>query len=148
MNKTEFEKALNEIGYHTKPLFDYATAIHKYDVKFPVALVSNTYKNSMTTNEMSVIPDELFDVLIEYAKTPIDNRVEQKFYKVTLKDISGATQIIGYDVDEDAYKTFPIDTLFVSETRVIFSLTQEQVDNLPAMYNPRMGFTTAEEVAK
>ncbi len=82
MKTSEFIKRVEELGYLvTKQTTRYV--IEKSvseELANYVADVDLRYRNTIRTN--SVENDELLDLIVEYAKTPLDEREEEKKFRV------------------------------------------------------------------
>lgn len=146
MLTSEFKEELEDLGYKTtkmQAMGDCLLVVAGSGMSIPLVVISNRAKNSFSTNEMSEISDDLFDLVVEYASTPIGEReeaeVEGDVFLVTYKDIQGET--VAITTDESG------DYILVSEwSEEIPALTEEQVDALPEKYQPMNGFVKARKL--
>lgn len=146
MLTSEFKEELEDLGYKTtkmQAMGDCLLVVAGSGMSIPLVVISNRAKNSFSTNEMSEISDDLFDLVVEYASTPIEEReeaeVEGDVFLVTYKDIQGET--VAITTDESG------DYILVSEwSEEIPALTEEQVDALPEKYQPMNGFVKARKL--
>lgn len=80
MKTSEFIKRVEELGYVTDKDNWYVYVRNK---RFTVAMVSETRVNAIEANlRHADIPNKLFDLIVEYAKTPLDEREEEKKFRV------------------------------------------------------------------
>lgn len=146
MLTSEFKEELEDLGYKTtkmQAMGDCLLVVAGSGMSIPLVVISNRAKNSFSTNEMSEISDDLFDLVVEYASTTIEEReeaeVEGDVFLVTYKDIQGET--VAITTDESG------DYILVSEwSEEIPALTEEQVDALPEKYQPMNGFVKARKL--
>ena len=83
MKTSEFIKRVEELGYVTDKDNWYVYVRNK---RFAVAIVSETRVNAIEANlRYADVPNKLFDLIVEYAKTPLEDREEEKRYKVRCK---------------------------------------------------------------
>lgn len=111
----------------------------------PMVIVSNTKKNSLAINELATISDELFDVIIEFTSTEIEDREEEEEedrYSVYFYDVDGDKWYLGYNTHTETYSNVH----WSDYEEMDDYLTTEQVDNLPERYHPDSGFTDIENV--
>lgn len=146
MLTSEFKEELSDLGYKTtkmEAMGDCLLVVAKGGMALPLVVMSNRAKNSFSTNEMSEISDDLFELVVDYASTPIEEReeveVEGDVFLVTYKDINGET--VAITTDESG------NYVLVSEwSEVIPALTEEEVDALPEKYQPLNGFVKARKL--
>lgn len=149
MLTSEFKEELADLGYKTtkmEAMGDCLLVVAKGGMKLPLVVMSNRAKNSFSTNEMSSISDSLFELLVEYASTPIEEREEveeeeSNTYLVTFEDITGEQVAITTDSSGN-YITVLRGRW--SETPV---LTEEELDNLPDSYQESNGFVDVEQIS-
>lgn len=148
MLTSEFKEELEDLGYKTTKMQAMGDCLLVVNgegtgMNIPLVIISNRAKNSFSTNEMSEISDELFELLVEYASTPVDERVDEErepLFVVTFTGIDG--EVTAIEVDEDGeYSTVTQD-----DWDDIPMLTQEEVDSLPTQYHPNKGFTKIKQV--
>lgn len=88
MKTSEFIKKVEGMGYKVEKVDNISIAIG-LDIggfgNLTLAKVGLGSKNVLTTNNSTSIDEILFDLVVEYAKTPIEDREEPKLYYVRLK---------------------------------------------------------------
>lgn len=84
MDTNEFIKRVEDLGYKTLNNVD---RIIIHDDYSSIATVYNTKVNTLNTVWDEFVSDELFDLLAEYARTPIDEREGQPKYYWKLKGL-------------------------------------------------------------
>ena len=83
MKTSEFIKQVEELGYVTDKDNWYVYVRNK---RIPVAIVSETRVNAIEANcRYADVPNKLFNLIVEYAKTPIEDREEENKYLVRCK---------------------------------------------------------------
>lgn len=144
MLTSEFKEELGDLGYKTTKMeaMGDCLLVVGSGMGIPLVVISNRAKNSFSTNEMSNISDTLFELLVEYASTPIEEREvveEEDVYLVTYKDINDET--VAITTDESG------DYVLVSEwSEEIPVLTEEEINALPEKYQPLNGFVEVEKL--
>lgn len=111
----------------------------------PMIIISNTKKNSLAINELATVSDELFDRVIEFTTTEIEDREEEEEedrYSVYFFDVDADKWYLGYNTHTGAYSNIHWSDYEEADD----SLTGEQVANLPERYHPDNGFTDIESV--
>lgn len=90
--------------------------------------VDNRVTNVMDSDFSFTIPNELFDLLVEYSKTPIKERYEAKKYRLHLIGMEDeGIFYLNFDrVDKDIFFNDGDD---VASNQTIF--TEEEINNLP-----------------
>ena len=83
MKTSEFIKQVEELGYETDKINRY---IYIKNKGITVAYVRETRVNTMDTNyQYGDVSYYLFNLIIEYAKTPLEDREEEKKYYIKPK---------------------------------------------------------------
>ena len=76
MKTSEFIKRVEELGYETDKDNWYVYVRNK---RSTVAIVSETRVNAIEANcRYADVPNKLFDLIVEYAKTPLEDREERE----------------------------------------------------------------------
>lgn len=85
MKTKEFIKSVEELGYKTQV---YLKTIRIVDKGCFVAAVDLTKRFTIETTFISrpLINEKLFDLIVEYARTPVDEREEEKYYLVKFSE--------------------------------------------------------------
>lgn len=135
MKTSQFKEIVENLGYKvdSEGLFSCTAIKSSEGGTMPVAIVSNRVHNSMSTNESTYIQDSLFDAIVEYAKTPIEDRKDRKFM-VWFTNLDGEKRYIFKT--EDGYGTCIFER----------KMSSEEVNGLPDRYKPENGFTTLTEI--
>lgn len=82
MKTSEFIKRVEELGYQIKRV-DYNKTIEVFEGQKYHGCVTEKGINVVRTN--NAIPNVLFDLMVEYAKTSIEDREEPKRYRIRPK---------------------------------------------------------------
>lgn len=106
MKTKEFIKRVEELGYDAKKANNTThILIHVDWFKTPI-YVGTKQKNKINTDNL-IVPDELFDLVVEYARTPIDEREEQTKYYWKVKGLGNKAEHTFY------FKYNPYDALWL-----------------------------------
>ncbi len=132
MKTTEFINKFKELGLG----YDVTMSSDKRHLQISkssaiFATVSTLDTNSINTGFVYTVSPELFDLIVEYAKTPIEEREEQKKYYLKLK-----TNII----TDGTYLCRRLDKYyFISNNAKLPMIkdifTQQEIDELKKQYN-------------
>lgn len=91
MKTSEFIKAIKKLGYYPKEYNAIIKIAKSQSVPYVYADVATKHRNALRTDYFpfaeltSEKQAELFDVLIEYARTPLEEREEEKVYRLRHK---------------------------------------------------------------
>ena len=131
MKTNQFIKEIKSMGFDVKELH-YNLAIYEGN-EFTLAHVSKKEVGVLATDFPHFYRLEhdrklrLLDLLIEYAKTPIEDRVEEEKFKLKQKGISGKYLIWIPELDKYTTGSSPF-----SNVEGVF--TQSEIDDMPECY--------------
>lgn len=83
MKTKEFIEKVNKLGYKVKKV-ELGTKVYAEIESCTVALVNEDFNNMVDLSYLSDMSDELFDLIVAYAKTPLEERKPAKRYMVKL----------------------------------------------------------------
>ena len=131
MKTNEFIKAVEELGFTTL-VKEYSIRVDNYDGSILIYVRKDLPLVLETIWSMGV-PEELFDLAVEYAKTPIDEREEPKKYHLRHKYLTGYG---GYNfLKIDKYYNDYLLSTNNNSTNYQTEFTQEEIENLPFEVN-------------
>ncbi len=117
MKTSEFIKRVEELGYVTDKDNWYVYVRNK---RFTVATVSETRVNAIEANlRHADIPNKLFDLIVEYAKTPLEDREEPKRYYLRPKGMKliRTNFVFNYYVNDGDWSLYGKDETRLAKTR-------------------------------
>ena len=117
MKTSEFIKQVEELGYETDKDNWYVYVRNK---RSTVAMVSETRVNAIEANlRHADIPNKLFDLIVEYAKTPLEDREEPKRYYLRPKGMKliRTNFVFNYYVNDGEWSLFGKDETRLAKTR-------------------------------
>lgn len=136
MKTSEFIKRVKKLGYEVD---DKGTGMFLYNGNDIIVFVSKEKQYKLETSNFSAVknPEELFDLCVEYAKTPIEERgKEQKFYLQKMKSfyeikVNKDNMSLILDMDDNSF--FLSDVLFYDKYmggNFKTQFTQKEIDKI------------------
>ena len=141
MKTKEFIQRVKKLGYEVD---DKGTGMFLYNGNDIIVFVSKEKQYKLETSNFSAVknPEELLDLCVEYAKTPIEEREEEeKFYLQKIKSfyevkIDKDNMFLILDMDDNSF--FLSDVQFYDKyIRGNFKtkFTQQEIDEIKKKYN-------------
>lgn len=129
MKTEEFIKRVTKTPGHTVKVGKGETRVSGAIGGATVAVISEEYQNMVDLHYMSGVSDDLFDAIVDYAKTPISERkgVIRKRVKVVSTDKNSYLHINAFSLGQPAYLGPLVDETL---TRVIDDFSPEQIEQL------------------
>lgn len=129
MKTNQFIKEIKSMGFKIKKIKDYFVVIDANG--FCVSEISEEYFGVFSTDYVGfhILGDntklQLLDLLIEYAKTPIEDREEEEKFKLKQKGVS-----------EKYLMWMPASNHYVTSSKPFskFIFTQSEIDRMPECY--------------
>ena len=125
MKTSEFIKKVERLGYDTE---SHELYVRVYAGHILVASVSEYSVNMITTNFIELVPNELLDLCVEYAKTPIEERKSEKKYYLRFPiKVDPTVSYLNYDENISGYSFNNNRETYCWKTQ----FTQKEIDELP-----------------
>lgn len=124
MKTSEFIRIVEELGYEV--VDNHVDYIKVYRDNSSVAVVYKSKVNALYTSYHKSVSDDLFDLCVEYAKTPIEEREEPKKYYLKLPH--------PYQIESNYLNNINGNYMFANDIELGLwqtKFTQEEIDNLP-----------------
>lgn len=139
MKTKEFIKRVNELGFGVK-VYDSQIRILANDFIISVVYIGREYMIN-TYKPVSIAfrnEDELFDLIIKYAKTPVEDRKEEKKYYLKhryFRFYNGSSKYLGMDLLKDK----PDLCSKITYRWVKNQFTEKEVDEIKEKFNTDLG---------
>lgn len=132
MKTSEFIKKVKELGFNVI-VSPYSILIDKGGTLLAIVETVKEYKIETFNIFVEQKAKELFDICVEYARTPLSERKEEKKYYLRLKDAfyASAYRYLNFDIDERAYVLH--NNLEHKYYKMKF--TQKEIDDIKKQYN-------------
>lgn len=90
MKTSELKKRVEDMGYDLSyDRFNDNLYIHTQNINERIGYIYLTKQYYFGFNDLSLVTDEIFDLLADYAKTPIDEREDEKLFIVRVPNAKG-----------------------------------------------------------
>ena len=135
MKTKEFIKKVEELGYDVE-LYPSHVVIKTSNISVATVYTQRLYE----INTRSIVKvelthkEELFDLIIKYAKTPIDEREEPKKYYLRYKWINADYNYLNYDCRLDVYGLDRI----LSFNWIKGKFTLEEIEDIKEKYDTKL----------
>ena len=129
MKTKEFIKRVTKTSGHIVKSGEYETRVSGEIGGATVAVISEEYQNMVDLHYMSGVSDDLFDAIVSYAKTPVEERkgVIRKRVKVVSTDENSYLHVDVFSWGQRAYLGRLVDE---DLTSVIDDFSPEQIEQL------------------
>ena len=136
MKTKEFIEKVEELGFEVKTyettyvIFNNGAQVASIDNLIPMQL-SNYHREYDKLNNFD--KEKLFDLLVEYARTPIDERGDKKRYCLQKKNLEffETYRYLTIDIENN---TFSLDVCAES-ANTTFKFTQKEIDEIKERFN-------------
>lgn len=128
MKTKDFIKKANELGYNVKKV-GLGTKVSGKINCCTVALINEDFYNMVDLSYVHYMDDDLFDLIVSYAKTPVEERKSVKKYSVKVLPYSDGYLNVRYGCDNIVTNRYIIsDTKELAYCKTKF--TEDEIEEL------------------